>query len=196
MKKNIVIEEEDWIDAGWGEIVSCEALSLDNSWPWDKGTAVPNRNPWEASCDFSVKYANGKSAKITARGWEVLMGLGFRGELLDGSEFNELDGEPNDEFRFFNIGLMATVAKALSDGIVIPAGNVSIEDEKSGQKILEELDIPIFPVVYCEENDATTFKRWKKKWIDEGICVDDSKNHGLCVSKMLLEEEKRKMWGT
>lgn len=194
MKKNIAIEEEDWIDAGWGEIVSCEALSLDNSWPWDKGTAVPNRNPWEASCDFRVKYANGKSAKITARGWEVLMGLGFRGELLDGTEFNELDGVPNDEFRFFNIGLMATVAKALSDGIVIPAGNVSIEDEKSGKKILEELDIPSSPVVYCEENDATTFKRWKKKWLDAGICVDDSENYGLCVSKMLLEEEKRKMY--
>lgn len=179
--KAVAIEEEDWIDREWGEIVRCEAVVLDDRWPWDKGTCVPNRNPWEASCDFEVEYANGEKERLTARGWEVLMGLGFR-----------IIGKESLERRFFNIGLMATVARALADGVVIPPGRVDVLDEERGRKVLEEYGIVSYPVLYSVERDKAIFREWKGRWLKSGVCVDDDGGYGLCVSRALLEEEKRR----
>lgn len=186
---------ENWVDREWGEIVSCEAVAMSDEWPWNKGTAVPNRNPWEVSCNFIVKYSNGRRAEIYSRGWEVLLGLGFRGDLFDGKKSRKIDDIPYDEYRFFNVRLMATVAKALSEGAPIPPGQVSLMDEESAKKLLKEFDILTYPVLNSEEDEQEKYKRWEKKWLDERICIQDPSAYGIC-SRVLFEEGKRKVWLT
>ena len=187
--RTIAIAEEDWVDEEWGNIVSCEAVPLKDSWPWNKGTCVPNPNPWITECRFKVTYENGKKAYLVSRGWEILMGCGLRGRVFDGKDFKDPDGEPYEEFRFFNGRLMATAANALAKCVAIPPGEVAMLAEEKANKVLNEYDILSYPVLYSEEREIELFKKWKKRWLDEGICVDNSDGNGSCVSKALLEEE-------
>ena len=166
MNRPIAIEEEDWVDEEWGEIVSCEAIPLNDSWPWNKGTCVPNPNPWSTECRFKVTYENGKKAYFASRGWEILMGCGFSGGVFNGNGYKAPEGRPCDEFRFFNVSLMATVVNALAKCVAIPLGEVALLDNERANKILKEYDILPHPVLYSEERSSELFEKWKKRWFD------------------------------
>ena len=179
------IDNRRWIDKDWGGIASCEALPFSSEWPYGKGTCVPDRNPWEAMCDFIVTYENGKKARLFARGREILSGEGFRG-IVEG-------GKDDETIRFFPLGLVGVTAQALADGSIIPSGKVDLLGDEAATSILEANGIPTYPIDEDEELEGKTYRKWVKDWIDKGICVDDTGGHGMCVSKMLLNEEAERI---
>ena len=196
-----IIEEEDWVDQYWGDIISCKAPVFNDEWPWNKGSCVPTPNPWVApECTFNVEYENGERAWLVARGWEILCGEGFRGVVWKDGAWQEPTwqtptGEPYSglDFRFYNKRLMAATVKALSEGAAIPPGNVVLPDEEESKKILDEADVPLYPVVTYpdpimlhEERQAEVFARWREKWLATGVCT--CLDGGSLVTKSLHEE--------
>lgn len=201
----VIIEEEDWVDQYWGDIISCKAPVFKDEWPWNKGSCVPTPNPWVApECTFNVEYENGERAWLVARGWEILCGEGFRGVVRKDGEWQKPTwqtptGEPYSglDFRFYNKRLMAATVKALSEGVAIPPGNVVLPDEEESKKILDEADVPLYPVVTYpdpimlhEERQAEVFARWREKWLATGVCT--YLDGGSLVTKSLHEESLKR----
>ena len=200
MTKEKKIENENWVDKDWGGIVSCEAVPLDDSWPWDKGTCVPNLNPTAASCDFKVRYQNGKVARLTARGSEILAGCGFSGVIDEGGEVVEPSGYTDlisgEGPKFFDVRLVGTVARVLERGEVIPPGQVGLDTEGDAAKVLKRLGIPQYPAVVPFEEVTGMYHKYKDYWLKNGICVMDEKIwSGACVSKTMYDEFKKMSLG-
>lgn len=180
----------NWVDEEWGDIVSCEAIPLDDTWPWNKGTCVPNPNPWITECRFKVVYENEAEATLVTRAWAVMTGIGFDGEILKKGKFEaypDYEYDDYEEITFFNPRLVATAAKALSKGEVIPPGKVQLLDNVEAVRVLKEFGIPTQP---CKRNDeylAEKREEWKRRWIESGICEDNGS--GGMVTRWLAEEQ-------
>lgn len=200
-----IIEEEDWVDQYWGDIISCKAPVFKDEWPWNKGSCVPTPNPWAApECRFIVEYKNGEKARLVARGWEILCGEGFRGAVWKDGKWQKPTwqtptGLPYSglDFRFYNKRLMAATVKALSEGVAIPPGNVVLPNEEESKKILDEADVPLYPVVTYpdprmlrQERHAEVFARWREKWLATGVCT--YLDGGSFVTKSLHEESLKR----
>jgi hypothetical protein len=174
------IEKSKWLDAEWGNPISCEALPYSNSWPYDKGTCVPNRNPWEAICDFRVTYENGKKVRLFARGWEILSGYGFRG-CLEGEK--SVSGT-----RYFPLTLVGLVVQALADCSIVPGGAVDLPSKEAALASLKDNGVPDYPAEHSDEEEGRLRNKWYKEWNARGVCIDQTGGMGRCVSKKLIEE--------
>ena len=197
MEENKKRENENWVDKEWGGIVSCEALTVSSGWPWNKGTCVPNLNPTSASCDFKVRYQNGKVAILSARGSEILAGCGFGGVIEENGEKVKPEGEEDliagTGPRFFNIRLVGTVARVLEHGDIIPPGTVGLDTEEEAIKALKRLGIPQYPAKIPAEEVNGQYQKYYDYWVKNGICIVDEKIwSGACVSKLLYDEFKQR----
>jgi len=193
MKDTNKIENDNWVDRDWGGIVSCESIPIGDDWPWDKGTCVPNLNPTSASCDFKVRYQNGKEAILTARGSEILAGCGFRGVIEENGEKVSPEGEEDPIAgigpRFYNVRLIGTVARVLEHGDIIPPGVVGLDTEEEATKTLKRLAIPLYPAEVPAIEVNGQFQKYSDYWVKNGICYEDeNKWDGACVSKILYDE--------
>lgn len=193
MKENKKIENENWVDREWGGIVSCETISIDDDWPWNKGTCVPNLNPTSASCDFRVRYQNGKIAVLTARGAEILAGCGFRGVIEENGERVRPEGAEDLIAgigpRFYNVRLVGTVARVLERGEIIPSGIVGLDTGEEAIRTLKRLGIPQYPAEVPAIEVNGQFQKYSAYWVKNGICIEDEKIwDGACISKLLYDE--------
>ena len=72
-----------------------------------------------------------------------------------------------------------------------------LPDEEESKKILDEADVPLYPVVTYpdsimldEERQAEVFARWREKWLATGVCT--CLDGGSLVTKSLHEESLKR----
>ncbi len=182
-------EPSDIADGGWGGVVQCTAVPTSDDWPRSLGTCVPDTDPIAASCDFDVVYGDGRKARLSARGRELLCGMGFRCATADADgHFATLLDANGDEARAGDKRMVATAVKALAACDYIPAGEVSLVGEEEAEKTLAACGVPSRPATCDEEYEAEVVAKWRGKWLGEGKVLRPNADSAQLYEKRLYTE--------